>query len=160
MQEKSQVVLRKVVEDDANFLWHLANDPEVREASFSTVPIPWDDHIKWLRTRLADPSCIFFIALNEENVPIGQLRLDMKGEDAVVSISIKKEYRGKNYGAKMIKIATDRVFDLTKIMKIKAFAKVNNKNSISAFLKAKFKLVEQVSICGHEAFYLIRERSK
>lgn len=44
MNKKERLVLRKVVEDDANFLWLLANDPDVREASFSTAAIPWANH--------------------------------------------------------------------------------------------------------------------
>jgi len=157
---REQIKLRKVVEADADFLWHLANDPVVRAASFSTAPIPWDDHLKWLRMRLDDPSCIFFIALNEDNAPIGQVRFDITNKEAVISVSIKKEYRGKSYGTNLIQVSSKKVLDNTDIVKIHAYVKNNNQSSISAFLKANFKLIGQANIENQEAMHLVKERSK
>lgn len=144
MQQRKRIKLRRVVEADADFLWHLANDPVVREASFSTATIPWQDHLKWLRTRLDDPSCIFFIALKEDNAPIGQVRFDIKNKEAVISVSIKKEYRGKSYGTSLIQASSKKVFGNNEIVKIHAYVKNNNQSSMSAFLKANFKLIGQV----------------
>lgn len=159
MNKKERLVLRKVVEDDANFLWLLANDPDVREASFSTAAIPWENHIKWLRARLNDPLCVFFIALNQDTA-VGQVRFYIEKEEAIISISIKKEYRHRNYGTQLIKMSSDTVFKITQVLKIHAYVKVNNKPSISAFLKASFMPLGRVNIQGHEAIHLIKERVK
>jgi RimJ/RimL family protein N-acetyltransferase len=152
--------IRKVVEADADFLWHLANDSVVREASFSIDAIPWEDHLKWLKARLDDPSCVFFVATTDDNVPIGQVRFDTKNKEAVISVSIKKDYRGKGYGTKLIQESGKLLFCKTDILKIHAYVKSSNQSSISAFLKANFKLIGQVNIENQKAMHLVKERNK
>lgn len=159
MQRKNSIELRRVHEEDTDFLWHLANDPEVRAASFSTATIPWEDHLKWLKTRLNDPSCAFFIAFNEENIPIGQVRYDITSKEAIISISVKKEYRGNNYGIVLIKTSVQKIFNCG-ILKIHAYVKPDNRKSISTFLRANFKDFGLTTIKGHEAIHLVLERER
>ena len=95
MPGTKRLELRRVNEGDADFLWHLANDPQVRAASFSADPISWETHVNWLKSKLNDPSCEFFIACNEEGAPVGQVRFDIKNQEAIISLSIKEEFRRK-----------------------------------------------------------------
>jgi len=48
--------LRRVCEADGRLLWEWANDPTVRRVSFSPEPIPWAQHVNWLKARLEDPN--------------------------------------------------------------------------------------------------------
>jgi spore coat polysaccharide biosynthesis protein SpsF len=160
MIEREPIELRRVQEADAGFLWSLANDPEVRAASFSITGVSWENHLKWLRTRLNDPSCIFFIVTIKNNTPIGQVRFDKTCKEAVISISIKKEYRGKSLGAAIIGISTELIFKQTDIIRVHAYIKKGNNSSISAFLKANFKDCGIADIEGNESIHLMKENIK
>ena len=151
--------LRKVQQGDEVFLWHLANDPDVRSASFSTKSIPREDHIRWFRKQLNDPSCIFFIA-TYENMPVGQVRFEIKDEEATISISVKKEYRKRNFGSDIIRISTQKIFDSTKTKKVHGYVKVDNKASVLAFQKANYVILEKCEIQDSNAFHLIKEREE
>ncbi len=156
-QEIECVQLRRVQEGDEDFLWHLANDPDVRSASFSTKMIPWEDHIKWFRKQLNDPSCIFLIA-TFENIPIGQVRFEIKDGEATISVSVEKEYRKKSFGSEIIRISTQKIFDSTTTKKVHAYVKIDNTASVLAFQKAKYKILEQCNINDYNSFHLVKER--
>jgi len=151
--------LRRVQEGDEDFLWHLANDPDVRSASFSTIMIPWEDHIKWFRKQFNDPSCIFFIA-TFENIPIGQVRFETKNGEATISVSLEKEYRKRNFGSEIIRISTQKIFDSTTTKKVHAYVKIDNTASVLAFQKAKYKILEQCNINNYNSFHLVKEREE
>ncbi len=102
--------LRTVQESDAQLLWEWANDPQVRAASFSSDPIPWKQHIQWFDAQLKNPNCIIYIAINSDNIPIGQIRYKIQDNQAVISISIASDYRHQGYGSELIKIGSDRLF--------------------------------------------------
>ncbi|MBI4644486.1 MAG: UDP-2,4-diacetamido-2,4,6-trideoxy-beta-L-altropyranose hydrolase, partial [Deltaproteobacteria bacterium] len=57
------ITLRAAVKDDCRMLWEWANDPEVRKNSFSSDPIPWEQHVSWFESKLRDPGYLFFIVL-------------------------------------------------------------------------------------------------
>ena len=153
------VQLRRVHEGDEDFLWHLANDQDVRSASFSTKTIPWKDHIKWFRKQLNDPSIIFLIA-TFENVPVGQVRFEIKDEEATISVSVKKEYRKRNFGSDIIRISTQKIFDSTEINKVHAYIKIDNSASVLAFQKANYKNLGQCNVKDYHAFHLEKEREE
>lgn len=142
--------LRRVHKDDCRLLWEWANEPAVREASFSSEPIPWKEHVKWFRTKLKDPFCLFFIAL-DEGEPIGQVRYDIDDKEAVISVSLAKEVRGKGYGSQLIRLASERVLDGSVVNAIHAYIKQENEASINAFVKAGFQEFGTTTIHGHKA---------
>ncbi len=158
-QAIDSVQLRRVQEGDEFFLWNLANDPDVRSASFSTKMIPWEDHIRWFRKQLNDPSCIFFIATCE-NKSVGQVRFEIKDEEATISVSVKKEYRKRNFGSDIIRISTQKIFDSTKIKKVHGYVKIDNTASVLAFQKANYKILGQCDIKDYNAFHLVKEREE
>ena len=151
--------LRRAFIDDADFIWRLSNDQTVRSLSFSTDPITWENHVKWLKGKLSDPSCLFFIA-EIDNVPIGQVRFDIKNGEAIISVSLESSYRGKGIGTSLIALSTSRIFELTDLDRIQAYVKPDNKASISSFLKANFKELGLITLNGHKAIQLMLERGK
>ena len=154
----AQLQLRQVQENDALFLWHLANDPQVRSASFSTAAISWEDHIKWLSDRLNDPSCKFFIAMLG-NTPIGQVRFDITGEEATISISIHKVYRKRGFGSAIIGLSTKEILNSTNLRSIHSYVKIDNESSILAFKNANFRNLGLVDVKGNKSFHLMRKRN-
>jgi UDP-2,4-diacetamido-2,4,6-trideoxy-beta-L-altropyranose hydrolase len=87
------VSVRSATDSDAELLWRWANDPETREASFRSDPIPFRDHVRWLSQRLADPSVLLVVAENSAGA-LGQVRFESRGSDTEVSISIAPDHRG------------------------------------------------------------------
>ncbi|NEO03927.1 MAG: GNAT family N-acetyltransferase, partial [Moorea sp. SIO3I7] len=153
--------LRAVGEDDGELLWQWANDPEVRLRSFSSKPIPWDEHVQWFNLKLKSSDCKFYIALNTQDIPIGSIRFDIDHNEATVSICVNSEHRGQGYGSTLINLASTAIFRTSHTAKINAYIKPDNLASIRAFLKAGFKEVETLTLKdknGVNARYLVKQR--
>lgn len=149
--------LRNAHMDDSGLLWKWANDPVVRRASFSQGPIPRDDHVTWFTSKLESRECMFFI-IERHGHPFGQVRFDLTGGEAEISISIVAGARGQGYGVQAIKMAAAKVFDKTEIGKINAYIKMSNGKSIAAFEKAGFRRAGKTKVKGEKALHYVRCR--
>ena len=143
--------LRFVAVEDCRSIWEWANDPTVRSVSFSSEPILWENHVKWFFAKLLDPNCLFFIVLDFENIPIGQVRYQIDGKEAVISVSLALDQRGKGYGSQAIQLASETVFRSTSVELIHAHIKPENLSSIQAFARAGFADAGFVDIHGNLA---------
>lgn len=65
--------------------------------SFNTVPVLWDDHLDWLKSRLQCDIPDLYIA-EIDGVPIGTVRID--GE--TINYAIAPEKRGNGYATAML----------------------------------------------------------
>lgn len=131
--------LRPVTADDCRLVWEWANDARVRAASFSSEPIPWENHVAWFSARLADSDCRFWLATDAEQRPVGQVRFNVTGREATISVSLDAGQRGKNLGALLIWLACRKLFREAPVEIIHAFIKPDNAVSIWAFEKSGFE---------------------
>jgi UDP-2,4-diacetamido-2,4,6-trideoxy-beta-L-altropyranose hydrolase len=129
--------LRRACSEDCHRVWEWANDPTVRSMSFTADPIPWAQHQHWFASRLADPGCLLFIA-TRRSAPIGQVRMDVAGPEAVISISLDASVRGHGLGPSIIDLACQEVFCTAPVKRVVALARENNTPSHRAFQKAGF----------------------
>ena len=150
-----RIRLRRVREEDGRLIWEWANDPSVRAVSFSSEPILWEQHLKWFQSKLNDPGCVFYIALDEEDVPIGQVRYDVKDGEATVSISLGSSFRGKGYGNEIIELSSRKLFKALNAKSIHSYVKTDNEASVEMFLEAGYKNVGKTTIHGEPAVHLI-----
>ena len=132
-------------------IWEWANDPTIRSASFSSEPISWKRHSQWFQAKLLDSNCLFFIALDPDGVPIGQIRYELQVPEAVVSVSLASGQRGKGYGVHIIQSASRQVFESTSVKLIHAYIKPDNLSSIRAFTKAGYSDFGPVEVHGNIA---------
>lgn len=95
--------LKKAEYSDIDLLYEWANDTVVRQNSFNSDKIPYDTHVKWFTRMMSDPSVIQYI-LHDDNVPVGQVRLDIEGDEAEISYSVSPEHRGKGYGRELLRM--------------------------------------------------------
>jgi UDP-2,4-diacetamido-2,4,6-trideoxy-beta-L-altropyranose hydrolase len=153
-----KIRLRRVREADGRLLWEWANDPTVRAVSFSPELIPWEGHLKWLGSKLNDPDCFFYIAINKDDDPIGQIRFDVSGYEAVISISVDANFRDRGYGAALITLASQRLYRVSDAKDIHAYVKPGNEASVNAFMKAGFRQMGMTTLEGQEAVQLILSR--
>jgi UDP-2,4-diacetamido-2,4,6-trideoxy-beta-L-altropyranose hydrolase len=147
-------VFRPVISEDCHLVWEWANDSVTRENSFSSDPIPWEDHIAWFNSKLADPHVIFYI-IQIASVPIGQIWFRIDGQEAIVSINIAPAQRGKGYSGQIIRMASMRLIKTTMVRKIHAYIKPGNMTSIKAFIQGGYARKDMANINGNEAFHFI-----
>jgi UDP-2,4-diacetamido-2,4,6-trideoxy-beta-L-altropyranose hydrolase len=137
--------LKPVQEDDCFLVWQWANEPEARDYSFSSAPIPWDEHVQWFSQKIKSENCEFYVAIEDQNVPIGLVRFDIDANnEATISVLLDKKFRGKGYGSKLIDLASSKILSCLKISQINAYIKPDNLASIGAFLKAGFQNLDKV----------------
>ena len=130
--------LRPACLDDSRLLWLWRNDETVRQASFSTDLIPKEDHHQWLESQLQRGRCQILIAENDKGQSVGQVRLDLEDQRAVISVSIATEFRAFGYGTALIRAATNRAFFYHRLEFVDAFIRDDNKTSQAAFMKAGY----------------------
>jgi RimJ/RimL family protein N-acetyltransferase len=151
--------LRRAEESDCRLLWEWANDPVVRAASFSSEYIPWEHHQDWFGAKLADPNAVLYLAANPDNVSIGQVRYQVEGPRAQLSVSLAPEFRRKGYGNRIIAMATEELFRTTDVSTIDAYVKPANEASLQLFLRAGFKQQDTQTIHGQPAVHFILQRN-
>jgi UDP-2,4-diacetamido-2,4,6-trideoxy-beta-L-altropyranose hydrolase len=152
--------LRPVQADDCRLLWEWANDPDVRQASFSSAPIPWEQHTHWFTSKIASPKCILYIALSDNNTPIGQVRYDIDGDEAVISISLAHQFRRQGYGSYILQKASQQLFECTPVHTIHAYVKQDNQASARAFVKAGYEEQGVTMMHGCQAIHLALQKKE
>ena len=145
-------------EDDCRLLWEWANDSEVRLFSFSSESIPWEQHFRWFQLKLNDANCIFYIAVESNTIPIGQVRYDINGNEAVISVSIDRNFRSKGHGSLTIRLASQKLFGVADVEMIHAYVKPGNRAAMRAFVRAGFQKRENTEVRGHEAVHFALRR--
>ena len=86
-----KIEIRKILNEDCDFLYELAIDRLCRKNSFNSDFISYDTHIEWFHKSLENEDRKIYIAQYEKK-PIGQIRIDKVNEECVeISYSIKTE---------------------------------------------------------------------
>ena len=150
--------LRPATADDCRRVWEWANDPAVRAVSFTSESIPWEQHVTWFTRKLADANTRLWIA-EQDGAPLGQVRFDLAGSTATISVSLDAARRGKNLGALLIWSACQKLFHEAAIESIHALIKPDNAASIRAFEKAGFEPAGQTEVKGCAALRFELKRS-
>lgn len=142
--------LRSATPDDCRRVFDWANEPATRAASFSSEPIPWETHVQWFTRKLADPQCRLWIV---EACPatLGQVRFDLEGRVAAISVGLDPAQRGRNLGALLIWAACRKLAREADVERIVAFIKPDNAASIRAFEKAGFARAGATTVNGQPA---------
>lgn len=152
--------IRPATEEDARLVWEWANDPVTRTASFSSDPIPWSDHTRWFDSKLKSENCLFFLITREDGLPVGQVRYDKEGKEAVISVSLEESFRGHGYGSAILRLASNKVMASEGIDVIHAYIKKNNEASKRAFIKGGFEEEGFKTFKGQEALHLVAREDR
>ncbi len=126
-------VLSQAEEQDMYLLFQWANEKKVRQASFCSEPISIEQHKKWFQNVMISNNIHQYIYSINGN-PIGQVRITVEDNAAIISYSIAKEYRGKGYGKRMVKLLEREVHDNhPEISELHAYVKSENIASQKVF---------------------------
>jgi len=103
-----RLALRAATIGDAQLLMQWRNDPQTRANSHDRGAVKWDSHMHWLGKVLVDPSCDLLIA-ELDGVPVGTVRIDRGTDESTLSWTIAPEWRGRGFGRRMVRLASERV---------------------------------------------------
>lgn len=156
---KHEIRLRPTEQSDCRLLWEWANDPQVRAMSFSAESIPWDQHVKWFNSRLGDPWARLYVASDHTDQPIGQVRHQLAGDRADLSLNLGCQFRGKGYGKAMLLLATEELFRHSQVRTIDAFVKPGNAPSLRLFEAAGFRSLGMKDFHGQQAVHFVLSRN-
>ena len=151
--------LRKVTLDDCRLVFEWANESVARKMSFTEKTIAWEEHCKWYKNRLKSEFFTMYIASDDQDKIIGQVRFDENtNQEAEIAINIDKNQRSKGYGPLLLQAGTQKIFCETHIKKIHAFIREENKPSIKAFEKAGFSFYKTGERNSHPFLHYILEK--
>lgn len=115
------LALREVTQEDMDLLFTWANDPVTRQNAFHTESIPYETHKVWFAKMLADKDTLCYILYGKNNVArqeenqeqhaLGQIRLAVEGNIALISYSIDALWRGKGFGTQMLLLAEEKLIE-------------------------------------------------
>jgi RimJ/RimL family protein N-acetyltransferase len=136
---------------DVDLYFEWANDSLVRQNSFSSEEINYQQHVNWFTNKLNSSDCFFYLFFNSQNSPVGQIRIDKSNNEKIIGISIDKNFRGKSYGLEMLNMACNHYLSKFPSEEIIAYIKENNLASINQFSKAGFIFTGRITINGHQS---------
>jgi UDP-2,4-diacetamido-2,4,6-trideoxy-beta-L-altropyranose hydrolase len=135
------------------------NDQEVRNSSFCSDIIPFEDHKRWYYSKINDPKAYQFIAYDVGNQPIGQIRFDeLSDREYDVDISIDGRFRRKGYGSEMIRQAIRELLNVAAVDVIHSYVKLGNSASKHVFSCAGFIRERDAVIKNTECLHFVWAR--
>ena len=137
--------LRPAVWSDAAQLLAWANDPATRAASFQAEPIALAAHQAWLRALLRDPERRLLLDAG------GTVRLARSGDEAVVSVTVAPDRRGRGEGRRLLAALGDWTQAAGFCRRLVAWVRHDNPASMRLFAAAGYQAMASETIAGHPA---------
>lgn len=119
-------------------IWKMHNDITSRKYSVNKESFSNKNHVKWLKDILKNKKEFIYLAKKKKEI-IGLVRHKKKGNKLWLSWALLKEFRGKNYGTRLIG----------------EFIKKNNNTFFAVVHKLNFK---SIKICKKVGFKLIEKK--
>ncbi len=152
-----QIHHRKAKISDLDLYFEWANDPATRSNSFNTQEVDYQEHTEWFSRKVKDKKALLLVFENEENIPVGQVRIEQKTEENIIGISIDKNFRGLGLAVPMLTTACEVFFTEFQAKNIHAYIKKTNLASLNSFRKAGFETINEL-IISNEASYLLEKK--
>jgi len=134
---KSDLYLRPALEDDALIYYDWVNDPVVRENAFDSEPISLNTHLDWFEKRLADADTYMFV-LMARDLPVGQVRFELQGDEAIIDYSLDGIVRGRGWGAELVRLGARTLYNI-RPADIQGQVKPENQVSSAVFMYLGFE---------------------
>jgi len=132
------VRLRPARMDDGDRLLSWRNEPAVRAASFDDAIVTVESHWQWLVETLGRADRRLYIA-EADGHQIGTARLDLTGDEALVSLTVAPEWRGRGAGVAVLRALADTAF-AAGVARLRACVKAGNVASRATFERAGYRL--------------------
>lgn len=152
-----QIHHRKAKLSDLDLYFEWTNDPATRSNSFNTQEVDYQEHTNWFSRKVEDKKALLLVFENEENIPIGQIRIEQKTDENIIGISIDKNFRGLGLAVPMLTSACEVFFTEFQEKNIHAYIKKTNLASLNSFKKAGFEIINELVI-SNETSYLLEKK--
>lgn len=149
-----QIHHRKAKLSDLDLYFEWTNDPATRSNSFNTQEVDYQGHTNWFTRKIEDKKALLLVFENEENIPVGQIRIEQKTDENIIGISIDKNFRGLGLAVPMLTTACEVFFTEFQAKNIHAYIKKTNLASLNSFKKAGFVVIDEL-IIGEDLSYLL-----
>lgn len=145
---------------DVNLLFAWTNEKAVRENSYEQKKIEYNEHLNWFNQKLCSGNCTIYIFIDDEDLPVGQVRIEREVENkqAIAGIIVNANNRGKGYSSEMIKQASLDFFKKNLGFTILAYIMKKNISSYKSFMKAGYKLLREDVIKEVPSFILFKNQ--
>lgn len=140
---------RKATLEDSRLLFDWSNDDLVRQNSFNSEQLIFENHNQWFAEKLKDESQLFLIAM-VDNQEAGLVRYSIEENNAVVGISISKPFRGKQLAPRFL-IDSAKQYFKTNALPIFAYIKKENIASIKSFKNAGYVYLKDTEVKGYDS---------
>lgn len=153
-----QIHHRKTNKNDLDLYFNWTNDPATRNNSFNTQIVDYQIHTNWFLNKIEDNKALLLVFENEENIAVGQIRIEQKSTENIIGISIDKDFRGKGLAVRMLEISCQEFFKTFQENNIHAYIKKTNLASLNSFKKAGFEIINELLI-NEEVSYLLEKKN-
>lgn len=137
---------------DTYFKW--ANEDSVRKLSFNSEKISYNDHVKWFNSQLLDENCLMYVF--SSILDFGQVRIQIiSNTDAVISISLDENFRGKGLGVQMLLMSIELFRKSFPLIVINAYIKIENIVSKNIFERSGFTFKEVLNYKTNKCYHYI-----
>lgn len=134
-----ELELRSLDAVDMEDLYNWRNHPLVRKKSFHSEPLSWEEHQRWFKRKINSPDTTIYIGYYQGN-KIGMIRFDSGSEGIKVSVMMRPDFIGRNFGSRLIRLGVKKIMETPGEKIITAEIKKSNVASIRAFKKAGFRM--------------------
>jgi spore coat polysaccharide biosynthesis protein SpsF len=147
-------------EEDVDLVFKWANEKTARENSYNPDAIAYEDHVRWFNKKIHSADGSFYIFINEQKAPVGQVRIEKTEHDkeSIVSILIDESHRGKGYSIEMLQQASDDFLNRNNQYHILAYVFKRNEISYRSFIRAGYVQLEVRDVKGVPSYILKKVR--
>ena len=147
--------LRRACWGDCGLLFRWSNDAEVRKWSYRSDYVSWETHKEWYSRVLSSSDHLVLIAELEDAIPIGVVRFEIAGVDAIIGVSVAKEYRGLGYASHIIRIGSKEILRMGRARTVHAYIKLGNEKSKRAFASAGYEHTGQETVHDVNSHHMV-----
>ncbi len=102
---QGSVKVKVATMEDAKRIFQWRNHSDIRKASKNKNEISWDEHFKWFTKQMQSDHCVPPLIGYLDDIAIGAVRFDIKGDRAEVSIYLAPEKLGSGLGGSLLRSA-------------------------------------------------------
>ncbi len=142
IENSMSIKLRKACAEDKLAVFELSNQDYVRKYSINKNKILWEDHEKWFANILLSKNNVFFVAVDNFDNFLGQVRFNISESECVVSISLSSSIKGRGYSKLILSESIKQLFeDDSNINEVVAYINEKNIASFKLFTSLGFEVV-------------------
>jgi len=150
MSDEGRLYLRPVELSDARLLFQWRNERATRANSLNSEELIYEDHVRWLENVLGTTKAQYFFILMADLVPVGQIRLSVENDMALISYSIDAAHRARGYGRTILQMAEENLRDQRVCLTLVGYVKGENVASQRAFASLHYRESRENDLLRYE----------